>query len=59
MRRIGRVLFLLTLGAWALSFGWLADRLAGRSPRLVWGVLGSIGLLMLPFVVYKGTVGWL
>ena len=49
---------LSTIGAWALSFGWLADRLAGRSPRLVWGVLGVTALLVLPFVVYKGAVGW-
>jgi hypothetical protein len=46
------------VGAWALSFGWLADRLAGRSPRLVWGVLTATALLVLPFVVYKGAVGW-
>jgi 4-amino-4-deoxy-L-arabinose transferase-like glycosyltransferase len=49
---------LSTLGAWALCFGWFADRLALRSPRLVAGVLGITGLLVLPFVVYKGAVGW-
>jgi hypothetical protein len=49
---------LSTLGAWALCFGWLADRLGGRSPRLVAVGLGVLAALFLPFVVYKGTVGW-
>lgn len=49
---------LSTLGAWALCFGWLADRLGARSPRLVAVGLGVLALLILPFVVYKGVVGW-
>jgi len=49
---------LSTLGAWALCFGWLADRLGERAPRLVAGGLGVLALLVLPFVVYKGAVGW-
>jgi hypothetical protein len=49
---------LSTLGAWALCFGWLADRLGARSPRLVAVVLGASAVLILPFVVYKGVVGW-
>ena len=49
---------LSTLGAWALCFGWLADRVRARSPRLVAVVLGLTAALILPFVVYKGAVGW-
>jgi hypothetical protein len=45
---------LSTLGAWALCFGFLADRLGRRSAWL----LAATALLMLPFVVYKGAVGW-
>jgi hypothetical protein len=45
---------LSTLGAWALCFGFLADRLGKR-----WSLLFAVtALLMLPFVVYKGAVGW-
>jgi hypothetical protein len=45
---------LSTLGAWALCFGFLADRLGRR-----WSlVFAATALLMLPFVVYKGAVGW-
>jgi hypothetical protein len=45
---------LSTLGAWALCFGFLADRLGRR-----WALLfAATALLMLPFVVYKGAVGW-
>jgi hypothetical protein len=49
---------LSTLGAWALCFGWLADRMGTRSPRLVAGGLGVLAALVLPFLVYKGAVGW-
>jgi hypothetical protein len=49
---------LSTLGAWALCFGWLADRLGTRSPRLVALWLGVTAVLILPFLVYKGAVGW-
>jgi len=49
---------LSTLGAWALCFGWLADRVGSRSPRLVAVGLGVTAVLFLPFVVYKGAVGW-
>jgi 4-amino-4-deoxy-L-arabinose transferase-like glycosyltransferase len=44
---------LTTLGAWALCFGWAAERL----PRLRWAFL-AIALLDLPFVLYKGGVGF-
>jgi 4-amino-4-deoxy-L-arabinose transferase-like glycosyltransferase len=44
---------LTTLGAWALCFAWAADRL----PRLRWA-LAAIALLDLPFVLYKGAVGF-
>jgi 4-amino-4-deoxy-L-arabinose transferase-like glycosyltransferase len=44
---------LTTLGAWALCFGWAAERL----PRLRWAFV-AIALLDLPFVLYKGGVGW-
>ena len=49
---------LSTLGAWALCFGLLADRLGARWPRLVAVALGVTAALVLPFVVYKGVVGW-
>jgi hypothetical protein len=49
---------LSTLGAWALCFGWLADRLGTRWPRLVAVKLGVLALLILPFVIYKGVLGW-
>ena len=49
---------LSTLGAWALCFGWLADRLGTRSPRLVALWLGVTAVLILPFLVYTGAVGW-
>ena len=49
---------LTTLGAWALCFGWLATTLGTRRPRLVYGTLALIALLDLPFVVYKGGVGF-
>ncbi len=49
---------LTTLGAWALSFAWLASTLGERRPRLVFGALAVLALLDLPFVVYKGAVGF-
>jgi hypothetical protein len=49
---------LTTLGAWALCFGWAATKLGERSPRLVVGALGLLALLDLPFVLYKGAVGF-
>ena len=48
---------LSTLGAWALCFGWLVDHLGARSPRLLAVGLGVLGLLVLPFVLYKGALG--
>jgi len=49
---------LTTLGAWALCFAWLATTLGERRPRLVFGALAVLALLDLPFVVYKGAVGF-
>jgi hypothetical protein len=49
---------LTTLGAWALCFGWAATKLSERSPRLLVGALGLLALLDLPFVVYRGAVGF-
>jgi hypothetical protein len=49
---------LTTLGAWALCFGWLASLAGDRRPRLVAGGLAFLALLDLPFVVYKGAVGF-
>jgi hypothetical protein len=49
---------LTTLGAWALCFGWLASRLGERRPRLVIAALGLLALIDLPFVIYKGGVGF-
>jgi hypothetical protein len=49
---------LTTLGAWALCFGWAATKLGERSPRLLVGSLGLLALLDLPFVLYKGAVGF-
>lgn len=49
---------LTTLGAWALCFGWAATKLGERSPRLLVGTLGLLALLDLPFVLYKGAVGF-
>jgi hypothetical protein len=48
---------LSTLGAWALCFGWAADRAASRVPRLVAFGLGALALLDLPFTIYRGGVG--
>lgn len=49
---------LTTLGAWALCFAWAANRIAARRPRLVVGVLVALALVDLPFVIYKGAVGF-
>jgi hypothetical protein len=44
---------LTTMPAWALCFGFAVDRL-GR-----WRVLlAALAVLLLPFVIYKGSVGW-
>lgn len=48
---------LSTLGAWALCFGWAADRAAARAPRLVATGLAVLALADLPFVFYRGAVG--
>jgi hypothetical protein len=45
---------LSTLGAWAICFAWAAS----RSPRLVVAALGVLAVVDLPFVIYKGAVGW-
>jgi 4-amino-4-deoxy-L-arabinose transferase-like glycosyltransferase len=44
---------LTTMPAWALCFGFAVDRL-GRSRVL----LVALAVLLLPFAVYKGSVGW-
>lgn len=49
---------LTTLGAWALCFAWAATKLGERSPRLVVGVLALLAAIDLPFVIYKGAVGF-
>ena len=49
---------LTTLGAWALCFGWAATKLGERWPRLVAGTLVALAVLDLPFVIYKGAVGF-
>jgi 4-amino-4-deoxy-L-arabinose transferase-like glycosyltransferase len=49
---------LSTLGAWALCFGWFADRVGSRSPRLVAGGFAALAAVILPFLFYKGAVGW-
>jgi len=49
---------LSTLGAWALCFAWAADVAAARWPRLVAVALGVLAAVDLPFLVYKGAVGW-
>jgi 4-amino-4-deoxy-L-arabinose transferase-like glycosyltransferase len=49
---------LSTLWAWALCFAWAAEHLRTRAPRLtLWG-LGALALLDLPFVVYRGALGF-
>lgn len=49
---------LSTLGAWAFCFAWAADRAATRRPRLVAIGLGALAAVDLPFLFYKGAVGW-
>ena len=49
---------LTTLGAWGLCFAWLASTLAARRPRLVYGMLAALAVVDLPFVIYKGGVGF-
>jgi 4-amino-4-deoxy-L-arabinose transferase-like glycosyltransferase len=49
---------LTTLGAWALCFAWAAAVLGERRPRLVAGVLVLLAAIDLPFVIYKGAVGF-
>jgi hypothetical protein len=49
---------LTTLGAWALCFAWAATKLGERSPRLVVGTLALLAVIDLPFVIYKGAVGF-
>jgi hypothetical protein len=49
---------LSTLGAWALCFAWAADRLSARAPRLVAAGLAVLALADLPFVLYRGAVGF-
>jgi hypothetical protein len=49
---------LTTLGAWALCFAWAATTLATRRPRLVAGALLLLAVVDLPFVIYKGAVGF-
>ena len=49
---------LSTLGAWAFCFAWAADRAARRRPRLVAIGLGVLAAIDLPFLFYKGAVGW-
>jgi hypothetical protein len=49
---------LSTLGAWALCFAWAATKLGERSPRLVVGALALLAAIDLPFVIYKGAVGF-
>lgn len=49
---------LTTLGAWAICFAWAADRCAARAPRLVAFGLAALALVDLPFVVYRGAVGF-
>ena len=48
---------LSTLGAWALCFGWLVDRLRAYVPALV-VVLAVLALADLPFLVYRGALGF-
>jgi hypothetical protein len=45
---------LSTLGAWAICFAWAAS----RSPRIVVVALGVLAVVDLPFLFYKGAVGW-
>jgi hypothetical protein len=49
---------LTTLGAWGLCFAWAATTLAERRPRLVVGTLAVLAVVDLPFVLYKGALGF-
>jgi len=49
---------LSTLGAWAFCFAWAADRVAAHLPRPVAVGLVVLAAVDLPFVLYKGAVGW-
>ena len=44
---------LTTMPAWALCFGFAVDRLGRKGLLLV-----ALAALLLPFAVYKGSVGW-
>ena len=48
---------LTTAPGWAIAFGWAAERLGARRPRVVVPVLVALGLLALPFLPYKGALG--
>jgi hypothetical protein len=52
-------LYLLTTApAWALCFAWAVDRLGSRSRgRAVVIVLACVGVLVLPFLPYRGALG--
>ncbi len=52
------VFMLSTLWAWALCFAWGASKLGRRLPRLLPWALGLLALVDLPFVVYRGAVGF-
>lgn len=45
---------LSTLGAWAVCFAWAAS----RSPRAVAVALAVLAVADLPFVLYRGAIGW-
>jgi hypothetical protein len=49
---------LSVLWAWALCFGWAAAQLGSRAPRLAVAALAVLALVDLPFVVYKGALGF-
>jgi Dolichyl-phosphate-mannose-protein mannosyltransferase len=49
---------LSTLWAWALCFGWAAGGAGRRLPRLTAWTLGALAILDLPFLVYKGALGF-
>jgi Dolichyl-phosphate-mannose-protein mannosyltransferase len=49
---------LSTLGAWAICFGWAVDRAAARAPKVVAAGLGVLALVDLPFVIYRGALGF-
>jgi Dolichyl-phosphate-mannose-protein mannosyltransferase len=49
---------LSTLWAWALCFAWAATWAARRAPRALVGTLLGLAVLDLPFVVYKGALGF-